>query len=256
MEFLRSPALETHNHIMHGFFGSEGGVSSGVFASLNCGSKSGDAPENIWENRTLVAAEFGSSPKDILTLHQVHGDEVLAVTEPWRMGKSPQADAMITGVPGLLLGILTADCVPVLLADPVAGLVGAAHAGWRGAIAGIVTATLQSLEYAGSKPENIIVAIGPCIRQQSYEVGAEVHAEAAAKNSSYGTCFKPSEKAGHYLLDVPAIIKQQLRNAGVTQVHDCEEDTYTQPTQYFSYRRNTHQGHTQYGRQISVIGLV
>ncbi len=253
--FIQSPRLAEELGIQHGFFGNQGGVSTGIFASLNCGSKSGDAPENIWENRTLVAAEFGGSPKDILTLHQVHGDQVIPVTEPWRMGKSPQADAMITGIPGLLLGILTADCVPVLFADPVAEIVGAAHAGWRGAIAGIVPATLQAMEYAGSQLADIIVTIGPCIRQASYEVGAEVYAQATAKNSNYAAAFKPATRADHYLLDVPAILKQQLTAAGIIQFDDCAADTYTQPDKYFSYRHNTHHKKTQYGRQISLIGL-
>ena len=253
--FTQSPRLAEELSIQHGFFGNQGGVSTDIFASLNCGSKSGDSPENIWENRTLVAAEFGGSPKDILTLHQVHGDQVIAVTEPWRMGKSPQADAMITGIPGLLLGILTADCIPVFFADPVAEIVGAAHAGWRGAIAGIVPATLQAMEYAGSNLSDIIVSIGPCIRQPSYEVGKEVYVTATAKNSNYAAAFKPADKADHYLLDLPAIIKQQLAVAGITQFDDCEADTYTQPNKYFSYRRNTHQKQTTYGRQISVIGL-
>ena len=248
--FVTAPTLDG---IAHGFFGRRGGVSAGDLASLNCGLGSGDDPALIAENRRRVAQAV--LPDATLTgLYQVHGNHCVIVDESTDLAARPEADALATRTPGLLLGILTADCVPVLFADRDAGVIGAAHAGWKGALAGITDATLAAMERLGAKRANIAAAIGPCIGRASYEVDdgfVQRFTEADPANERYFAAGKP----GHAMFDIAAYVAARLAAAGVARIAIGGEDTYALPQDYFSYRRACHKGENSYGRQLSVIGL-
>lgn len=248
--FVTAPTLDG---IAHGFFGRRGGVSAGDLASLNCGLGSGDDPALIAENRRRVAQAV--LPDATLTgLYQVHGNHCVIVDESTDLAARPEADALATRTPGLLLGILTADCVPVLFADRDAGVIGAAHAGWKGALADITDATLAAMERLGAKRANIAAAIGPCIGRASYEVDdgfVQRFTEADPANERYFAAGKP----GHAMFDIAAYVAARLAAAGVARIAIGGEDTYALPQDYFSYRRACHKGENSYGRQLSVIGL-
>ena len=190
--------------IVHAFFGRTGGVSTGLYESLNCGPGSNDDRARVIENRRLALAAFGPSQSRLLTLYQVHGAETVEVREAWEIGRGPKADAMVTSIPGLALGILTADCAPVLLADSEAGIVGAAHAGWKGALAGVIESAVAAMEHLGARRERIAAAIGPCISQRAYEVGAELRASVVADDSANTRHFIPSGRNDHWRFDLPA----------------------------------------------------
>ncbi len=249
-----SPALDGLPGIAHGFFGRAGGVSQGIYASLNCGQGSNDRPEDVAGNRARVARAVGVAPDRLVSVHQVHGREAVTVTAPWI--ERPRADAMVTAVAGLALGVLAADCTPVLFADPEARVIGAAHAGWRGALAGITDATVEAMMALGARPERIRAAIGPTIRGQSYEVGAEFPGPFLAESADNIRFFRPAARAGHQMFDLPGYLAARLRRSGLAAVDDLEQDTLTQPERFFSYRRTTLAGETDYGRQLSAIALV
>ncbi len=251
---LTSPALGGLPGIAHGFFGRAGGVSQGIYASLNCGQGSNDRPEDVAENRARVARGVGVAPDRLVSVHQVHGREAVTVTAPW--SERPKADAMVTAVPGLALGVLAADCTPVLFADPEARVVGAAHAGWRGALAGVTDATIAAMVALGARTDRIRAAIGPTIRGQSYEVGAEFPGPFLADSADNARFFRPAARAGHQMFDLPGYLAARLRRSGIAAVDDLEQDTLTQPAQFFSYRRTTLAGEPDYGRQLSAIALV
>ncbi|NIJ35625.1 hypothetical protein FHR22_000274 [Sphingopyxis panaciterrae] len=239
--------------IAHGFFGREGGVSTGELASLNCGLGSGDDPALITENRRRVA-EAVLPGAALAGLYQVHGDRCITVDASSDLSARPEADALATCLPGILLGILTADCVPVLFADREAGVVGAAHAGWKGAIAGVTDATLDAMESLGAQRERIAVAIGPCIGRASYEVddgfvGRFLSDDAANER------FFAAGRAGHAMFDIAAYVAARLAASGVTRIAIGGEDTYADAGRYFSYRRACYKNENSYGRQLSVIGL-
>lgn len=251
---ITAPQLDLKG-IRHGFFTREGGRSSGIYASLNCGLGSGDAREPVTENRALVAAKLGIAPENLLTVHQHHSSDVVAVTVPWSFDRRPKADAMVTNVPGIAIGILTADCGPILFVDPEARVAGAAHAGWKGAVGGVIEATLAAMEKLGASRGAIAAVLGPTISQRAYEVGPEFVArfeEADRHNSGF---FVPSTRKGHAMFDLPGYIRMRLESAGVTRIGGIPACTCGEENRFYSYRRATLRGESDYGRQISAIAL-
>lgn len=239
--------------IAHGFFGRRGGVSSGDLASLNCGLGSNDDPALIAENRRRVADAV--LPGAALTgLYQVHGNRCVVIDETSDLAARPEADALATRAPGILLGILTADCVPVLFADRTAGVVAAAHAGWKGAIAGVTDSALVAMEGLGATRANIAAAIGPCIGRASYEVDDGFVATFVADDPANERFFAAG-KPGHAMFDIAAYVAARLAAAGVSRIAIGGQDTYAEAEDYFSYRRACHKSENSYGRQLSVIGL-
>jgi YfiH family protein len=252
---LTAKPLDVIAHLRHGFFTREGGVSKGIYASLNCGYGSDDDKEAVRENRARVAQKLSVEPEKLLTVHQIHSPTVVEVTKLWTPGTAPQADAMVTAEPGIALGVLAADCAPVLFADKTARVVGAAHAGWKGALTGVMEATIEAMERLGADRGRIAAAIGPCISQEAYEVGAEFRArflDDAAANEAW---FVASEKPDHFMFDLPGYAESRLAAADIGAVAVLGDCTYRDQKRFFSYRRTTHRGETDYGRQISAIAL-
>lgn len=249
---LLLPAL---HGIRHGFFGREGGVSEGIYASLNCGYGSGDHMEKVRENRTRVALHLGGAEPDLITCYQIHSSTCVAVETPWARDAAPQADAMVTRNSGIILSVLTADCAPILFADANAGVIGAAHAGWKGAYSGVVEATVSQMESLGASRANIMAAIGPCIGQPSYEVGPEFVArlvEQSADNAVYFTSPHGDDKA---FFDLRGYVKNTLYLSGIKQIFTSDHDTRAEEGAYYSYRRTTLRQEGTYGRQIACITL-
>ena len=251
-EILKAPG------IAHGFFGREGGVSTGIYESRNCGPGSNDAPEAVAENRRRIAAALipGGEPPQLVSLSQIHSP-IVHTLPAWgsETGKRLEGDAMVTATPGLALGILTADCAPVLLADPRAKVIGAAHAGWKGALGGVLEATLEAMEKLGAQRMRIQAVIGPSISQDAYEVGWDFRdrfLELGLRNRRF---FVPSDKEGHYRFDLPGYAAHRLTAAGAGSVESLGVCTYLPENGYFSFRRTTHAGEPDYGRQISAIVL-
>ncbi|MEJ0063792.1 MAG: peptidoglycan editing factor PgeF [Alphaproteobacteria bacterium] len=255
MMFTTSRELAALEHVRHGFFTRHGGVSEGEYGSLNTAWSNGDSRENIVENRRRVASAIGAEAESLLTCHQIHSPDAVTVTEIWNPAENPKADAMVTNRPGIALGVLSADCVPLLLADPAAGIIGAAHAGWRGALSGVIENTIAAMSALGAKPENIVAAIGPCIWQNSYEVGPEFPAPFLVQHSDYARYFRPSTRAGHYMFDLPGLTEEKLRLLGIRQITPSPADTLSSPDLYFSYRRNTLQNKAKNGSLIAAIML-
>lgn len=247
--------LNAASGVRHGFFTRNGGVSGGLYASLNCGLASGDLPEAVATNRVRVMRHLDLPPSSLLTLRQVHGNRVITVARPWETAEPPEADGLVTTTPGLALGILSADCAPVLLADAAAGVIGACHAGWKGARAGIVAATVAAMVARGARPERLIAAVGPCIAQRSYEVGADFAAAFLAESSQHARLFAPAGRPGHALFDLRAYVAWTLEQAGVSAISCCPNDTFAEEERFFSYRRATVRQEPDYGRGISVIVL-
>jgi YfiH family protein len=239
----------------HGFFTRRGGVSSGPFASLNCGLSSPDDRDSVLRNRARVADRLGVGPEALLGLKQVHGDRVVAVTDPWPIGAGEAADAMVTDRPGLALGIVTADCAPVLFADAAAGVIGAAHAGWRGAVGGVIESTLAAMQRLGARIDHIAAAIGPCIGQASYEVGPDLRAEVLARRAEDTRFFSPGTQPDRWQFDLASYCAARLQQAGVTQVTVTGYDTLADPDRFFSHRRRTLAKSGPIGHQISAIRL-
>lgn len=237
----------------HGFFGRRGGVSTGELASLNCGTGSGDDPALIAENRARVGRALNDSAA-LTGLYQVHGDRCVIIESSSNLSARPEADAMATATPGILLGILTADCVPVLFHDARAGVIGAAHAGWKGALAGVTDSTLAAMEQLGASRDHIAAAIGPCIGRASYEVDDGFAARFTEADPANEMFFAP-HKPGHAMFDIAAYVAARLAKAGVKRIAITGQDTYAEPEDYFSYRRSCHNQENSYGRQLSVIML-
>jgi len=238
--------------IAHGFFGREGGVSGGLYASLNCGPGSSDDPEAVRENRRLVAAALTQKPDTrLVSLSQVHS-AIVHTLPAWE--ERPEGDAMVTATPGLALGILTADCAPVLLADPKARVIGAAHAGWKGALSGVLEATVAAMEKLGAQKGRIAAAIGPCISQRNYEVGFDFRDRFLEDGGlRMRKFFVPSDKEGHYRFDLESYAAHRLALAGVESVEKLGICTYPAENGFFSFRRTTHAQEPDYGRQVSAI---
>lgn len=239
--------------VPHGFLGRRGGVSTGALAGLNVGTGSGDDPALIAENR-MRAVQAVLPGAALATVFQVHGADAVRVETPWPQEERPKADAMATARPGLLLGILTADCAPVLFADSEAKVVGAAHAGWRGAVAGVTDSAIAAMEKLGARRSRIAAAIGPCIAQPSYEVDEAFRRNLLDEDESNARFFAEAA-SGRPHFDLPAYVRHRLLAAGIGEVETIAIDTYADEERFFSYRRATHRGQPDYGRQISLIGL-
>jgi YfiH family protein len=247
-------AKNTGDRIRHGFFTREGGVSEGIYAGLNVGIGSDDDREKVTENRSRVANWFDLSADRLATLHQVHSPDVVIVDTDTSLTDRPKADAMVTAVPGILLGVLSADCGPVLFADAESGVIGAAHAGWKGALYGVLENTIETMVSLGARRDRITAVLGPSIGPKSYEVGPEFVANFKSVDPAYEVFFSPSEKPGHAMFDLPSLTIKRLTDAGVTAAN-LDLDTYSDPERFFSYRRTTHAKEPDYGRQISAIAI-
>jgi polyphenol oxidase len=241
--------------IRHAFFTRDGGVSEGIFASLNCGLGSGDDKDKVLENRRRAAAALDRATDELVTCYQVHSPQVAIVDRPWRREDRPRADAMVTRMPGIALGILTADCVPVLFADAEARIIGAAHAGWRGAVSGVLEATVTAMTNLGAAPKRIAATIGPCIAQPSYEVGPEFPAPFLAEDAANAAFFVAAARAGHFLFDLPGYVARRLGRLGLKRIARTGGDTAAEPDRFFSYRRSCLKKEPDYGREISAITL-
>lgn len=250
VEVIRAEALAG---LPHGFLGRRGGVSTGEAAGLNVGLGSGDDPLAIAENRRrAVAAVMPGTP--LVTVYQVHSPDCVALDQPWDEADRPHADALVTDRPGVLLGILTADCAPVLFADRAAGVIGAAHAGWKGALGGVIANTVAAMAALGADPARIAAAIGPCIAQVSYEVDDAFRTRFVAETPANDRFFAPG-KPGHVHFDLEGYVAARLAEAGITRIEPLGLDTYAAPDRFFSFRRATHRGEAAYGREIALIGL-
>jgi len=253
---LQAASLSACASIRHGFFTRGGGVSAGIYASLNGGIGSHDEAELVAENRARMATAMGVKPANLLTLYQIHSPEVVTIERAWDLNARPKADALVTKVPGLAIGITTADCGPILFADAEAGVVGAAHAGWRGAFEGVAEATIAAMERCGADRDRISAAIGPLIRQPNYEVGPEFVARFRVAAETNGRFFKPAARPDHALFDLAGYIAGRLAAAGIRQIEDTGQCTYGDPATFYSYRRSVHCAEPDYGRHISAIALI
>jgi hypothetical protein len=253
MNFVTSPLLSEVKGVRHAFFTRHGGVSSGVYESLNVGLGSKDDPADVAENRARCAAHFGVSPEALLTCYQIHSAEVLIADRPWN-GARPEADGVVTGVGGLVCGALSADCAPVLLVDPKARIVGAAHAGWGGALKGVVDAAVAAMRQLGADPARMVCAVGPCIAPQSYEVGLEFLDRFVADDRGNARFFHPGASADKRRFDLPAYVLERVLRAGVGRAEWTGHDTYEDP-RFYSNRRALHRGEADYGRLLSAIAL-
>ena len=242
--------------IRHAFFTREGGVSEGIYASLNGGIGSRDAPEHVRENRARMAAALGVAPDHLVSCYQIHSRDVIVASKPWTRETAPHADAIVTKVPGLAIGVSTADCGPILFADAQAGVIGAAHAGWKGALTGVLEATVSAMEKLGATRAGIAAAVGPLIRQPNYEVGPEFVERFRAGDAASVKFFKPAAREHHAMFDLPGYIRSRLERAEIARVDDLGFCTYADPARFFSYRRTTHRGEPDYGRHINAIALM
>lgn len=254
MKFLTTD-LEKMKWLSHGFFTRSGGASGGLYGSLNCAWSSQDNPDHVKLNREKVAETIGVGADQVITLKQVHSNKVVTVTKAWTREQAPSADALVTDQKGIGIAVLTADCAPVLFAAKKSRIVGAAHAGWKGALSGVMEETINAMVTLGARKDEISAAIGPCIGPQSYEVseGFEIpFLEQDAGNSQF---FLAADKAGHLIFDLPGYIVHRLKVAGIADVHDTKQDTLTNENAYFSYRRSCIRKEPDYGRQMSVIAI-
>ncbi|MGJ4930742.1 peptidoglycan editing factor PgeF [Bradyrhizobium sp. HKCCYLS2038] len=240
--------------LRHAFFTREGGVSDGIYAGLNGGLGSNDVPENVRENRRRMAEHLGVGPHQFLSVHQIHSPDVVVATGPWDGAVRPKADALVTATPNLAIGVTTADCGPILFVDAQRRVIGAAHAGWKGALTGVLEATLQAMEELGAERGQIIAAIGPLIRQSSYEVGPEFVTRFVDHDAEHARFFLPAERQGHAMFDLGGFIRMRLERAGVLLVDDLGLDTYADE-RFFSYRRSVHRKEPDYGRHVHAIML-
>ena len=251
---ITSDALSSPD-IAHGFFTRQGGHSTGIFSSLNCGMGSGDDKELVQRNRAVVAGELGVEPSRLLTAYQVHSPDALVVSGPWESDERPRVDALVTREPGVAIGVLTADCGPLLFADTNAGVVGAAHAGWKGALSGVTERTLDAMEGEGASRADITVVIGPMISQEAYEVSPEFPDRFTDVDDANARYFRPSSRPNHTMFDLPGYIEARLKREGVGQVVNLSLCTFGDEARFFSYRRTTHRNERDYGRLISAIAL-
>ena len=256
MLVLKAGNLSDTQAIAHGFFGRQGGVSEGLYASLNCGPGSNDDRANVVENRRRVLERLaGDNAAKLVTLYQIHSPHAVAVTTPWEIGEQPQADAMATNVPGIALGILTADCAPVLLADNDAGVIGAAHAGWKGAAGGVIANVVKAMEALGASRARIRAAIGPTISQPNYEVGPEFRTRFMEMDCAHARLFEAGSRVDHWQFDLEGFVADRLAAAEIRDVERLSTCTYADADAFFSFRRTTHCGEPDYGRDISAIML-
>ena len=253
---ITADCLADIRDVQHGFFTREGGVSEGIYGSLNCGVGSKDERDRVLANRARVAAHLGASGDKLITLHQVHSAQAVIVTEPWGIGQNPKADGMVTNVRGIVLGALAADCAPVLFADPEARVIGAAHAGWKGALTGVLETTVSAMMRLGARPSRIRAALGPCIGPTAYEVGPEFEARFVEADSENARFFRAPSAGERPYFDLPAFVLDRLARAGLDTTENCTACTYEDEQRLFSFRRATHRGEPDYGRQVSAIVLL
>ena len=239
--------------VRHAFFTREGGVSGGIYQGLNGGLGSRDDPAHVIENRRRMAEQMGVTAEQFLSVHQIHSPDAVVATGPWP-GDRPRADALVTRTEGLAIGVTAADCGPVLFADPAARVIGAAHAGWKGALTGVIESTIDAMEKLGADRSGIVAAIGPLIRQQSYEVGSEFVERFLDADAENGVFFMPADRAGHSMFDLASFIRLRLENAGVLMIDDIGVDTYADE-RFYSYRRSVHRKEPDYGRHVHAIAL-
>ena len=251
---IQAPTLALSG-IRHAFFTRQGGVSGGLYSSLNGGVGSRDDAGHVAENRARMAATLGVAPNCLLTAYQIHSPHVVVAEAPWPVETRPRADAIVTRTDGLAIGVSTADCGPILLADPVARVIGAAHAGWRGALTGVAEATVAAMEQLGAERRQIRAALGPMIRQDNYEVGPDLIARFAAEDPGSERFFRPASRDGHALFDLGGYIAARLERAGIHQIEDLRLCTYAEPARFFSFRRTTHRAEADYGRHVNAIAL-
>jgi polyphenol oxidase len=252
--FIEAPELSSHARVRHAFFTRIGGVSEGAYASLNGGLGSEDRAERVAENRGRMCAQLGLTPDRLVSLYQVHSAEVVTVEAPFAADR-PRADAMVTRVPGLALGIATADCGPILFADPESGVIGAAHAGWKGALTGVIAATVAAMEALGARRQRIVAVLGPTIGQASYEVGPDFVARFRHEAPGMERFLGAGTRPGHAQFDLPGFILARLGEAEVGEAAMLNLCTYADPERFYSFRRTTHRGEPDYGRLISAIAL-
>jgi len=255
MPHLVASSLQDEGRIRHAFFTRKGGASGGIYESLNIGLSSKDKALSVAENRRRVASFFDLSGKSLNTVYQVHGRTTVSVEGPWAGGTPPQADAMVTDRPGTVLGILSADCTPVLFADKSACVVGAAHAGWKGALRGILPSVIEAMENLGGQRQRIVAAIGPTIAQASYEVGPEFPAPFLKQDPHNVAFFIRSERDGHFMFDLPGYVAKILKSLEIRSVEDLARDTCAEASLFYSYRRATKRGEPDYGRCVSAIAI-
>ncbi len=251
---ITAPALDDPR-IAHGFFTREGGVSSGIYATLNGGAGSRDARANVAENRHRMAEALGVAADRLVLPHLVHSPDAVAISAPFSEADRPRCDGLATRTPGLALGVTGADCGMVLLADAAGGVVGACHAGWRGAVFGVLESTVAAMVSLGARPAGIAAVLGPTIAPESYEVGPEFRARVLEVDAQYAGFFAPSARPGHHRFDLPGFITHRLRGTGIGRTVDLALDTYADEARFFSYRRATHRGEPDYGRLVGAIAL-
>ncbi len=250
---LQAPILSSIPNLKHAFFTRQGGVSDGIYSSLNCGLGSGDSQTSVKQNRVICAEALGVTVNDLLTVHQEHTANVVTVTMLWDQSGPPIADGLVTATPGFALGVLTADCTPILFVDPQAGVIGASHAGWKGAFGGVIENTVQAMVHLGATRSHILAAVGPCIGAASYEVGPEFKDRFVDKDPETEKFFLPSPKGGHAFFDIGRYVFDLAGAAGIGNVERLLHDTYEEKDLFFSYRRSCHKKEPDYGRQLSGI---
>jgi purine-nucleoside/S-methyl-5'-thioadenosine phosphorylase / adenosine deaminase len=241
--------------VRHAFFTRQGGISGGLYESLNCGFGSGDATESVARNRGIAIGQLSLAADRLVTCRQIHSTTVVIVERTWLREAAPRADGMVTRVPDIALGVLSADCAPILFQDPVANVIGAAHGGWRGALGGVVEATIEQMEAIGAERGRIRAAIGPCIARNSYEVGPEFPQRFLARDTASKSYFAPAMRTGHFMFDLPGYIEHRLARAGIGTVQQARYDTVAEEERFFSYRRSCLRGERAYGRALSAIVL-
>jgi len=247
------PELSKITSISHGFFTRESGVSESLFHSLNCGYGSGDRADAVAKNRGFVMRTLDATA--LLTPYQTHSAKALIVDKPWPDKEPPEADALVTNIPGVAIGILAADCVPILLVDEKKHIIGAIHAGWKGAIGGVIEAGVAAMQKLGARPSNIVATIGPAIEQYSYEVGGEFREQFLKESADNAKYFEPSSRDGHFMFDIKAYDRLRLEKAGITRINVLANDTCLEENRFFSYRRACLRNESAYGRQVSAIML-
>jgi YfiH family protein len=252
---FRSGAIAAGQSVRHAFFTRSGGVSEGPYESLNCGFGSGDSPELVARNRAIAMHRLGLRADRLVTVHQVHSATVVNVDRLWRRDEAPRADGLVTAVPGIALGILAADCAPILFYEPIAKVIGAAHAGWRGALAGTAEAVIRQMTALGADRRRIQAAIGPCIGRKSYEVGPELPPLFLADNRGAACHFVRASREGHFLFDLGGYLAGRLRRTGIATVDVVQHDTVLEEAHFFSYRRSCLRGERVGGRGLSAIVL-
>jgi hypothetical protein len=252
--FITSPDLAALPGIRHAFFTRQGGVSEGIYASLNGGQGSNDTAQNVAENRRRMTDHLGVTTAALVSVWQVHSPDVVTVTRPWP-GERPKADAMVTTTPGIALAVLSADCGPLLFSDPHGRVIGAAHSGWKGALGGVLESTLEAMERLGARRERITAVLGPTIGASAYEVGPEFYSRFTTQNAAYARYFRASARDGHAMFDLPGFIGYRARAVGIGRFVDLGLCTYADPERFYSFRRATHHGESDYGRLVSAICL-